>query len=76
MSWLAIEWLPWVGGALALFVVVVAVALVAPWRHHEGPLDPEVQARLLLGEDPAEIERDLEARDADSASVADLRPEE
>jgi hypothetical protein len=72
MSPLAMDWLPWVGAACALFVVGVALAVLAPWQRHDDALDREVEARLLLGEDPDEIDRDLAQRSADAPPVADL----
>lgn len=46
--------------AIGVFVLVV----VAPWKsvRREGPLDPDVEARLLLGEDPAAIAADEDHR--------------
>ena len=79
---LAIDWVPWAAGGCALLAVVLALLVIAtPWRRvrEVPPLDDEVQARLLLGEDPEEIERDLEEGDdqpAETAPVTDLRPEE
>ena len=71
MSLLAIGWLPWVGGVCALFVVVVALAVLAPRSRHEDALDREIEARLLLGEDPDEIDRDLAQRAAKATPVTD-----
>jgi hypothetical protein len=76
---LAVDWEPLVGVAAALFAVgIVLVVIAAPWRRvrEEPPLDDDVQARLMLGEDPEEIERDLEEEEAESAQVSDLRPEQ
>ena len=78
---LAIDWLPWLGGLFALVAVGITLLLVAaPWRsvREEPQLDEEVQARLLLGEDPESIERDLEDdEDGETAApVSDLRPDE
>jgi hypothetical protein len=44
----------------ALAIGVFVLVLVAPWKsvRREGPLDPDVEARLLLGEDPAAIAAD------------------
>jgi hypothetical protein len=77
---LAIDWVPWLGGLAALFAVAITLLVVAaPWRsvREESQMDEEVQTRLLLGEDPEAIERDLEADDSETAApVSDLRPEE
>lgn len=68
---------PWIGGLCAVAAVGLLLVVAAPWRRRrDAALDDEVQARLLLGEDPEEIERDLEARREGSASVAELRRDE
>jgi hypothetical protein len=56
--------IPWIVGACALLGLVLVLVVVAPWSHvrAESPLDHEVQARLMLGEDPDEIDRDLAQR--------------
>jgi hypothetical protein len=75
---LAIDWPPLLGGLCALLAVGITLVVVAAPRRvrEEAPLDDDVQARLLLGEDPEEIERDLEAREDETAPVSELRPEE
>ncbi len=76
---LATDWVPWILGICVLSVVVLILIIVAPWRgvRREPPLDSEVEARLLLGEDPDEIDRDLAARDAQRrGQVTDLRPDD
>jgi hypothetical protein len=76
MSPLAFDVVPWLGGLCALLVAAFALVVIAPWRDREGEaLDPEIEARLLLGEDPEEIERDLEER-SPTAPVSDLPIEE
>ena len=67
---LAIDLVPWLGGLCALLVAVLALVVIAPWSRDrdDAALDPEVEARLLLGEDPEEIERDLESRRSGSTS--------
>jgi hypothetical protein len=62
----------------AVSVAVLVLIVVAPWQRvrREPPLEEEVETRLLLGEDPAAIDRDLEARKADRAPVAELRRDE
>ena len=59
----ATDWLPWIVGLCVLSVIGLILIVVAPWRgvRREPPLDDEVEARLLLGEDPDEIDRDLAA---------------
>ena len=77
MSPLAMDWLAWVGGICALFVVAIAVAVLAPRRGDDHALDREIEARLLLGEDPDEIDRDLAQRAANTApNTEPLHPEE
>jgi hypothetical protein len=74
---LATDLLPWIVGICVLSVVVLLLIIVAPWRgvRREPKLDREVEARLLLGEDPDEIDRDLAARDAQrQGQVTDLHP--
>lgn len=76
---LATDALAWIVGLCVLSVIVLLVIVIAPWRtvRREPRLDDEVQARLLLGEDPDEIDRDIAARDAHrSAPVRDLYPDE
>jgi hypothetical protein len=61
---------------LALLVIVVA-----PWRRirSEPPIPDEVETRLLLGEDPNEIDEDerehVEGPSGPRAEVLDLDPE-
>ena len=59
----ATDWLPWIVGICVLSVIGLILIVVAPWRgvRREPPLDDEVEARLLLGEDPDDIDRDLAA---------------
>jgi hypothetical protein len=76
---LAVDWEPFVGVAAALIAVtIVVVVIAAPWRgvREEPALDDDVQARLMLGEDPEEIERDLEEEEDENAPVSDLHPSE
>ncbi len=72
---LATDWLPWIVGICVLSAVVLLLIVIAPWRsiRGEGRMDREVEARLLLGEDPDEIDRDLAAREAQrQRQVTDL----
>jgi hypothetical protein len=74
----ALSTVPFIAGVCALCVIGVVLIVVAPSRQirEEARLDEEIQARLLLGEDPDEIDRELEGRAADPAPVADLRPDD
>jgi len=66
--------IPWIVGIAVVSVLALALIIVAPWRtvRREPPLAEEIEARLLLGEDPDEIDRDLAARDTPPAPVTDL----
>jgi hypothetical protein len=69
----------WIVALCVLSVVVLLLIVIAPTRsiRREPKLDQEVEARLLLGEDPDEIDRDLAARDAErQRQVTDLRPDD
>jgi hypothetical protein len=73
----AMDWLPWVVGLCILSAVALLLIVVAPWKkvREEPGLDDEAETRLLLGEDPDEIDRDLTEREAERrAGVSDLRP--
>jgi hypothetical protein len=78
MSLLAADLVPWIVGLGALSVVLLALIVVAPFRRvrNEPKLDEEIETRLLLGEDPEELDRELSARADEAASIADLRPDE
>ena len=75
---LALDWLPVIVALCVLSVTALVLIVVAPWQRirQEPPLDEDVETRLLLGEDPAELDRELEARREGSAPVAELRPDE
>ena len=76
LSPVAADWIPWIVGLSIVSVVVFVLILIAPWKsvREEGELDEEAQTRLLLGEDPEEIDRDLAAREAERRSgVSELR---
>ena len=76
LSSVAADWIPWIVGLCIVSLVLFVLILIAPWKsvREEGELDEEAQTRLLLGEDPDEIERDLAARDAERRSrVSELR---
>jgi hypothetical protein len=73
----AMDWLPWIVGLCVLSVLVLLLIVIAPWKRvrEEPGLDDEAETRLLLGEDPDEIDRDLAAREAERrARVSDFRP--
>ncbi len=77
LSPLAADAVPWIVGLSVLSVLVLLLILIAPWKsvRDERALDDETETRLLLGEDPDVVERDLEAREADQAGrVSKLRP--
>ncbi len=63
-----------VGGAFVLAAVVLVLLIAAPWKsvRDEPPLADDVEARLLLGEDPERIAADVDAADERRASVHDL----
>ena len=76
LSSVATDWIPWIVGLCIVSLVLFVLILIAPWKsvREEGELDEETQTRLLLGEDPEEIERDLAAREAERRSrVSELR---
>jgi hypothetical protein len=80
---LAFSFVTAVAAVCALCVLGLVLAVVAPSRkiRQEARLDPDVEARLLLGHDPDEIDRDLQAETAGGAAdapapVADLHPGE
>ena len=71
------------GLAFLLGVVVLVLLVCAPWKsvRNEPPLPDDVETRLLLGEDPAQIAADQDAAEARArrTSVVDLsldRPDE
>jgi hypothetical protein len=60
---LAVE--TWIAVAIVLATMsafVLLLIVVAPWRsvREEPPLDDAIESRILLGEDPAVIEEELE----------------
>ncbi len=71
---IATDALPWILGVAVVSAVALLLIIVAPWRtvRREAPLAGEIEARLLLGEDPDAIDRDLAAREAPPATVTDL----
>jgi hypothetical protein len=74
---LAADWVPWLIGLTIVSIIILVLILVAPWKsvRSEHGLDEEAETRLLLGEDPEQIDRDLAAREAERrARVSELRP--
>jgi hypothetical protein len=77
LSLVAVDWLPWIVGLCVLSAVVLLLIVIAPWKRirDDSGIDDEIEARLLLGEDPDEIDRDIAAAEAERrARVAELRP--
>lgn len=74
MAVLGIDTVVWVGALVVVAVAGLVVILAAPWKsvRRERPLDPDIEARLLLGEDPATVAVDADAADARRARVVDL----
>lgn len=76
-SLLALDWVPWIVALCVLSVVLLLLIVIAPWKRvrADSGIDDEVEARLLLGEDPDVIDRDIAAREAARRErVADFRP--
>jgi hypothetical protein len=75
---IALDTTTWIIGICVLAVVGLLVIVIAPWGavRDEPRLDEEIQTRLLLGEDPDELDRELAARQEGAAPVAELRPDE
>ena len=81
--YLALETNQWVAilvGAACLAAILVIV--VAPWHRvrEEPPIRDDVEARLLLGEDPKEIALEEDEEEAESpptprAEIFELDPE-
>jgi hypothetical protein len=76
MAITAVTWFAVAGG---LSVVVLVLIVAAPWRRvraESARLDRDVEARLLLGEDPEALAEELDQRVPPSSPVSDLRPDE
>src|SRR5262249_1591035 len=75
---LAIVAVPVIAAVCALCVVGLLLIVVTPSRRirDEARLDQDVQPRLLLGEAPNSIDREVEADTAEHAPVADLHPDD
>ena len=78
MSLAAITVITWIAAVSGLSVLVLLLIVLAPWpkaRAESRRLDPDVEARLLLREDPEDLADELDARDA-RYPVAELRRDE
>ena len=77
MTVVAADAVLWVGIVEVVATVALLLLVIAPWKsvRNEPPLDDDVEARLLLGEDPAKIAADVDAADARRAPVVDLDPD-
>ena len=66
-----------VGIACVVAAVLLVLVILAPWRsvRDEGPLDDDVETRLLLGEDPSVIAADLDRRQAAEHAGPDAGPD-
>jgi hypothetical protein len=76
---MAIAAVTWFAAAGGLSVVVLVLIVAAPWRRVRAEsrgLDKDVEARLLLGEDPDELAEELDQRRPTPTPVSDLRPDE
>jgi hypothetical protein len=75
---LALDSIVWILAICILSVAGLLVIVIAPWGRvrAEPPLDQEIETRLLLGEDPDELDRELKERQEQTAPVAELRPDE
>jgi hypothetical protein len=70
ITWIAVV----CGGSLAVLLLIV----LAPWpriREESRRLDPDVEARLMLQEDPEVLAEELDEAE-ERAPVAKLRPDE
>jgi hypothetical protein len=79
MGLLAITAVTWFVAVGALSVVILVLIVAAPWRRIRAEsrrLDPDVETRLLLGEDPDKLADELDRRVAAQARVAKLRPDQ
>ena len=77
MTVVAADAVLWVGIVVVVATVALLLLVIAPWKsvRNEPPLDDDVEARLLLGEDPAKIAADVDAADARRAPVVALDPD-
>jgi len=59
---------------VAVVALVALVLVLAPWKsvRDERPLDPAIETRLLLGEDPQTVAADADAAEAQHTPVVDF----
>jgi hypothetical protein len=79
MSLAAITVITWIAAVCAGSVIILLLIVLAPWprlREDSRRLDPDVEARLLLREDPDALADELDARAEEHPPVAELRPDE
>ena len=78
MTLLATDWLPWVAGIGLVSAIALVLIVVVPSRsvRADSGIDREAEARLLLGEDPDEIDREMARRSEEAGSISELRPDE
>jgi len=78
MSLAAISTITWVGiGCVAASLLVLLFIVAAPWPREDGRrLDPDVETRLLLREDPERLGDEVDARADEPRPVAELRPDD
>jgi hypothetical protein len=74
---LAVE--TWIAVAIVLAAasaVVLLLIVVAPWRsvREEPPLDDAIESRILMGQDPAEIEEEIEEEEEKEEAEAEGEP--
>ncbi|MCZ7525751.1 MAG: hypothetical protein M5U14_04785 [Acidimicrobiia bacterium] len=63
---------------VACSLLALALIVAAPWRRvrSERPLDPQVEARLLLGDDPAAVASEEQGSDVEPGPDRDhARPD-
>ncbi len=78
MSLAAITVITWIAVVCGASLAILLLIVLAPWpRVREEPrrLDPDVETRLMLHEDPEALAEELDDVDA-PPPVADLRPDE
>ncbi len=66
----------WIAVAVTLVTasaVTILLIVVAPWRsvRQEPPLDDAIESRILLGENPAEIEEEIEEEQEEADAEAE-----
>jgi hypothetical protein len=75
----AVTVITWIAAVSGGSLVVLLLIVLAPWpraRSESRRLDPDVEARLLLHEDPEDLAGELDAREGDRSRVAELRRDE